>query len=116
MSNAFIRHEACPKCGSSDGLAIYADEGGAFCFVCSYTKPSKDFLEKNGYGYEYNEELDSMGIEFNAEVHDQIKEDTVVEGYNYRGIPTNVSKPCGVRYKVEDGEVVRTYYPVTRDY
>ena len=116
MSNAFIRHEACPKCGSSDGLAIYADEGGAFCFVCSYTKPSKDFLEKNGYGYEYNEELDSMGIEFNAEVHGQIKEDTVVEGYNYRGIPTNVSKPCGVRYKVEDGEVVRTYYPVTRDY
>lgn len=29
MSNAFIRHEACPKCGSSDGLAIYADDGGA---------------------------------------------------------------------------------------
>ena len=115
MSGNFIRHEACPKCNSSDAFAIYSDEGGGHCFSCGHTKPSKEYLEKNGFGYEWKEE-DGMGIEFNVEVHDQIKEDTVLEGYNYRGIPTNVSKPCGVRYKVEDGEVVRTYYPVTRDY
>ena len=29
----FIRHEACEKCGSSDGNAIYTD-GHTFCFVC----------------------------------------------------------------------------------
>lgn len=30
----FIRHEACPKCASSDGLGIY-DDGSGFCFSCS---------------------------------------------------------------------------------
>ena len=116
MSNAFIRHDACPKCGSSDGLAIYADEGGAFCFVCSHTKPSKDFLEKNGYGYEYNEELDSMGIEFNDSVHDRIKSSTVLDGRGYRGIPLSVSKPCGVRYELVNEEVSKTLYPITKKY
>ena len=28
----FLRHEGCPKCGSSDALAIYSD-GGAHCFA-----------------------------------------------------------------------------------
>ena len=118
MSNAFIRHEACPKCGSSDGLAIYADDGGAFCFVCSYTKPSKDFLEKNGYGYEYNEELDSMGIEFNSEVHDKIKAETGLDSKGYRGVRTDISKYFGVRYQYSeaDGSVVKTLYPCTKNY
>lgn len=31
----FVRHEPCPKCGSSDGLARYSD-GHAFCFVCHH--------------------------------------------------------------------------------
>lgn len=118
MSNAFIRHEACPKCGSSDGLAIYADDGGAFCFVCSHTKPSKDFLEKNGYGYEYNEELDSMGIEFNSEVHDKIKAETGLDSKGYRGVRTDISKYFGVRYQYSeaDGSVVKTLYPCTKNY
>jgi twinkle protein len=30
----FIRHEACEKCGSSDGLAVYDDN--KHCFVCHY--------------------------------------------------------------------------------
>lgn len=32
----FIRHESCPECGSSDGLAIYDDNEN--CFVCDYHK------------------------------------------------------------------------------
>ena len=35
MSN-FLRHDSCPKCGSSDGLAIYDDN--EHCFVCNYHK------------------------------------------------------------------------------
>ena len=33
----FVRHEGCPKCGSSDALATY-DDGGAHCFSvgCDY--------------------------------------------------------------------------------
>ena len=36
MAN-FLRHEGCPKCGSSDALAIY-DDGSTYCFnsVCDY--------------------------------------------------------------------------------
>jgi twinkle protein len=32
----FLRHEGCPECGSSDGLAIYEDNEN--CFVCPYHK------------------------------------------------------------------------------
>lgn len=32
---AFVGHEACPVCPSSDGLARY-DDGGAHCFVCGH--------------------------------------------------------------------------------
>ena len=27
----FLRHEACPDCGSSDALAVY-DDGHTYCF------------------------------------------------------------------------------------
>lgn len=30
----FLRHEPCPRCGSSDGLAVYTDN--RHCFVCNY--------------------------------------------------------------------------------
>jgi len=30
----FLRHEPCPHCGSSDGLAVYTDN--QHCFVCDY--------------------------------------------------------------------------------
>lgn len=118
MSNAFIRHDSCPKCPSTDGFAVYANEGGGHCFVCGFTQPSKDFLEKNGYGYEYNEELDSMGIEFNSEVHDKIKAETGLDSKGYRGVRTDISKYFGVRYQYSeaDGSVVKTLYPCTKNY
>ena len=31
----FIRHDACPECGSRDNLAVYDD--GSHCFGCGYT-------------------------------------------------------------------------------
>ena len=35
----FIRHEACPHCGSSDANALYAD-GNHFCFSCETLTPA----------------------------------------------------------------------------
>ena len=35
----FIRHEACPHCGSSDANALYAD-GKHYCFSCQTLTPS----------------------------------------------------------------------------
>ena len=38
----FLRHEACPDCGSSDALAVY-DDGHTYCFSCqTYTDPNKE--------------------------------------------------------------------------
>lgn len=34
----FLHHEPCPKCGSRDNLARYAD-GSAWCFGCSKVEP-----------------------------------------------------------------------------
>ena len=34
----FIQHEPCPKCGSKDNLARYAD-GHAWCFGCKHHEP-----------------------------------------------------------------------------
>lgn len=33
----FLKHTACPRCGSRDNLAVY-DDGSAFCFGCRYTE------------------------------------------------------------------------------
>ena len=34
-TGAFVRHEACPSCGSRNNLARYSD-GNGFCFGCRY--------------------------------------------------------------------------------
>lgn len=35
MDSEFLRHEGCPKCGSSDALSRYSD-GHAYCFRCNH--------------------------------------------------------------------------------
>ena len=32
-TGSFERHDSCPNCGSSDGVAVYSD-GNRYCFVC----------------------------------------------------------------------------------
>lgn len=110
----FVRHEGCPKCGSSDACAVYEDQS-KHCFACNWTKPSIEFMEKNGFNYEWKEE-DGMGLEFNDEIHNQIKSDTGLDSKNYRGIRTDISKYFGVRYQYDetDGSVVKSLYPCTK--
>ena len=38
----FVRHEACPSCGSKDNLARY-ESGSAFCFGCDYQEQPNSF-------------------------------------------------------------------------
>lgn len=115
-----LRKEPCPKCrenggdASGDNLVIYED-GSYFCFACGNVKPSEEYLEKKGYGYEYKEE-DFMGKPFDEEVHKKLKENTGIDSKNYRGIRTETSKHFGVRYEYNEnsGEVAKTFYPVTK--
>jgi twinkle protein len=41
----FVRHEGCPECGSSDGLAVYEDNSN--CFVCGYHTGEKNIADKH---------------------------------------------------------------------
>jgi twinkle protein len=46
--SAFVQHEPCPECGSSDNLARYSD-GHGFCFGCNhYEKGEGDATNSNG--------------------------------------------------------------------
>ena len=120
----------CPWCSSvgndksGNNLHVYGlDENGkhrgAHCFAgLKHTIPSEEYMEKSGWGYEYDEEFDNMGLEFNKEVHDKLKENTGLDSKGYRGIRTEISKFFGVRYQYseEDGSVSKSLYPITKDY
>ena len=120
---------ACGRCRSrgldhsGDNMHCYGLEKdgkhkGAHCFSCGFSIPSEEHMEKSGWGYEYDEEFDNMGLEFNKEVHDKLKENTGLDSKGYRGIRTDISKWFGVRYEYSetDGSVVKTLYPCTKDY
>lgn len=53
MSNKFLRHEACPKCGSSDARSVYERDNGKeqfYCFSCQDTSYQKsDEVEDKPY-------------------------------------------------------------------
>lgn len=126
---AFLRHEACPKCGSSDALAVYAEGGGSHCFSCNYTIPSEQYIEskeeskpwydryltnqvkvKSTAASASNAMKESMQ-EISNEVKNQkpaitdedntsIKERTTVSGSGFRGIRDDVYKIFGVRHSI----------------
>ena len=132
MAN-FIKHEACPQCGSSDALAIYADGGGSHCFSCSYTELSKDYKEeldskqskskvrvKSTTGTDMQQqtnEVKSTKPAITDEENQAIKGQTSVTGNGFRGIRDDIYKMFGVRHGFDEstGEVVEQYYPVTQD-
>lgn len=111
----------CPKCRDAGGdvegnnFHFYGEGLGGYCFACSHVIPSDEWLEENGE-IEEKELEDIMGLEFNEEIHNELKSSTGVDTKGYRSIPTSVSKYFGVRYEYseEDGSVVKTFYPTTQ--
>lgn len=129
----FVRHEACPNCGSKDNLAIYSD-GSFFCFShCGHKSLSQDYKEEldskdegkyKRYGKRDNQERDSMDKEIpkstkptiTEEEKEEIKGSTSTKGLKFRGIRDDISIPFGVRYGYNsDGEVIEQFYPVTQE-
>lgn len=129
----FIRHEACPNCGSKDNLAIYSD-GSYFCFShCGHKSVSQDWLEENAdKGKSKSKVKTSSRKEDNSmsfgeskttkpaiteEENQVIKGKTISDSKGYRGIRSDMSKPFGVRYEYNStGDVIKTFYPCTREY
>lgn len=121
----FVKHVACESCGSTDGKAVY-DDGSSFCWVCSKTVPSAEYIQQNKQGksstrtVKQTKEKEDMEEKTNSkpiiteEENARIKSETGTDSKGYRGIRTDISKIFGVRYEYsEDDEVQKTYYPVT---
>lgn len=124
---AFSHHASCPKCSSSDGLAVYTDQS-TWCFVCETGTPSEEFKHERKSNKSYVKksiERDNMEevtkstkpVITEAEKQ-QIKSETGIDTKGYRGIRTEISKQFGVRYEYseENGSVIKSYYPCTRGY
>lgn len=101
---------------SADNFHYYGEGLGGNCFNCGYTLLSDEYKEEYGINEVELEEYDYMATEFNADLHNKIKEGTGTDSRDYRGVRTDISRSLGVRYEysVEDGSVTKTLYPVTK--
>ena len=119
----FVKHTACPSCGSSDGLAIYSDDS-SHCFVCQKTVPSEEFKDEKKKpkrkGLTEKKGKDEMTEKVKASVTpeetESLKGKTGLTAGGYRGIRDDVLKVFGVRTELDESdEVLARYYPCTTE-
>ena len=116
-------HVGCPRCMSEgndrsrDNLMVYGlDEDkeylGAKCFSCEYKIPSEKWLRENGENeWDYTKE-DVVGLDFDKNVLNRIKEEYQFIDESYRSVRPETYKYYGVMHKVdESGELVEQIYP-----
>ena len=116
----FVKHTACPSCGSSDGLAIYSDDS-SHCFVCQKTVPSEEFKEANKEPKRVRKSVrkevmtEKAKTAVTSQQTEELKSRTSLSARGYRGIKDETLKTFGVRteFNEETGEVYCTYYPCT---
>lgn len=126
----FLRHQACDKCGSSDGKAIYSD-GSFFCWVCNDVKPSEEYLRDNSKGKpkvkikekevnamdEFEEVKKPQKAAITDAQREEIKQESTTKCKGFRGLRDETCAAFGVRtsFDEETGEPVARYYPVTQE-
>jgi len=59
-SDEFIRHDPCPVCPSSDGLAVYTD-GHGYCFACQTYFKEVEAVEPASNVVSYNKPVEMYG-------------------------------------------------------
>jgi len=59
-SDEFIRHDPCPVCPSSDGLAVYTD-GHGYCFACQTYFKEVEAVEAASNVVSYNKPVEMYG-------------------------------------------------------
>lgn len=123
---AFVRHDACPKCGSSDANAIYED-GSSYCWSCKYATLSDEYKEELGARKNkvrtkirkepmVEEEIKSTKPAITEAEKNNIKSITGILAKGYRGLDDDICKYFGVRHSYDEatGEVIEQYYPCTQ--
>lgn len=114
----FVKHMACPSCSSSDGFAVYEEDGkpsGGYCYVCEYSESGENKKTKTKNRAKEKENMTEKTKEkVSKEQTDELKAKTATKGSGYRGIRDDVLAAFGVRTEYnEDGEVKAVYYPMT---
>lgn len=94
LSN-FIRHEACPNCGSSDGLSVYSDNH-THCFVCSKnTQLNTESVGEISEEKSFVKELTPLTTVFRAIPKRNLTEDAIRK----YGIDVNLDKTQDVAHR-----------------
>ncbi len=121
---AFIKHEACESCGSSDGKAVY-DDDSTFCFVCQKATLSEEYKEllaeskpklKKRKEVMAEEKVSKKPV-IDPEDAAEIKASTSIKARGFRGLKDETCAYFGVRHAFDEssGEVIEQYYPCTQE-
>lgn len=99
----FLRHEGCPRCGSSDALAVY-DDGGTFCFSCGIPSGASvpSFREETN---EYDEDSIVLPHDLSRDFPQE-----VVEWIHPTGIKIEELIAHGYFFSKSASKLVRTFY------
>ena len=98
--STFVRHEACPSCGSSDGLARYSD-GHAVCFAGS----CRHYVHSTGSST-------LMSVAPNAKSNRKLEMTGVIAAIPDRKISEETCKKYGVTVEFgPNGEISKHHYP-----
>lgn len=115
----------CPRCmreggdNSRNNLHVYGSTESAFCFACSWTIPSKEHREAQGWDDREDEEEAELSTKekLTPEEITSFKGYTGESGKGARGISDATYKHYAVRtkYNQETGEPDTQYYPYFED-
>lgn len=98
--SAFIRHEPCPLCGSSDGVGVFTD-GHRYCFVCNhYFSDGQEGMESHRGTKVSKECIPLSDLEVHPLIKRCISEDTCSKFKYFIGTYNN--KVCQVACYYDD--------------
>lgn len=111
QEGTFVRHEACPECGSNDNRAIYdnGDKKTYYCFGCEDTGILNEDIKVQTKTYDNGAEF--MNTRETVQEINEFQE----RGFRERNITKTVASIYGVKVGYdEDGKSIKYhYYPVT---
>ena len=103
----FLRHDPCPKCGSSDNLGVYEEEGGrmsASCFGCQHYIHNHGGINVEPTNVlDFDSPMDSSPMDTN---------NLPFGTHKHRKVTVEVAELFGVRRSYDtDGNVDSIHYP-----
>lgn len=114
----------CYKCRKSgrdrkgNNFHWYDEDRGGSCFSCGYTIPSKEFRDSVDAEYEQEWKVNVMAKEFTLKDFNELRKNCSTDPHGYRNL---TKKTCDFylvqhEYDEESGELLRQYYPSTKEY